>query len=471
MRRPGIGTQIGVAFAVVAAATALLTAGFVFLAWQNAFESYVAERVRRDAGVLADMASSVYLNGSWRAAGLVEIARIGAQSGLRIQVIDSGGNLLVDNADLFAGTMMPGLGSMMGTRRLRGNSGPMTPPVVRQPIEYNGEVVGSVRVASSSPGSFLTDRDLQFRSASLLGVAAAAVLAVVLAGLGGFVYARGFARPIERVTRTARELRGGDRGARSGLTGNDEVGELGRTLDEMADAIEVERAFERRLTADVAHELRTPLQALQATVEAMQDGVLPADPEHLQVVRDETIRLARLADSILELSRLENRSVEFRMSSTDMAVPLRRAVETHRALMEQLGITLEEEIDDGVFVMADEDRLTQAFGNLLSNAAAYTPDGGRVSVRVAISDGAAVASVSDTGIGVAEADREHVFSRFWRGDEARARSSKGFGVGLAVVREIVEVHGGSVWFEENPGGHGTTFKVSIPLEGASPAVM
>ena len=93
------------------------------------------------------------------------------------------------------------------------------------------------------------------------------------------------------------------------MDGEDPVGILGRTLDEMADSIEAEREFERRLTADVAHELRTPLQAIQATVEAMQDGVLPADEEHLQTVRDETVRLARLADSILELARLESRAV------------------------------------------------------------------------------------------------------------------------------------------------------------------
>ena len=246
------------------------------------------------------------------------------------------------------------------------------------------------------------------------------------------------------------------------MSGDDPVGVLGRTLDEMAESIQAEREFERRLTADVAHELRTPLQAIQATVEAIQDGVLPADGEHLGVVRDETVRLGRLADSILELSRLENRSVRFKMTPTDPAVPLMRAVDSHRALLESLELTLTTDITEGLTVSADVDRLTQAFGNLLSNAARYTPAGGSVAVRLACDQKQVVASVRDSGIGIPEAERDRIFTRFWRSDAARERSRSGFGVGLAMVREIVEQHGGSVSFRSNEPEPGTTFEVRLP---------
>jgi signal transduction histidine kinase len=247
------------------------------------------------------------------------------------------------------------------------------------------------------------------------------------------------------------------------MSGEDAVGGLGRTLDEMAAAIEAEREFERRLTADVAHELRTPLQAIQATVEAMQDGVLPADGEHLGVVRNETVRMGRLADSILELSRLENRSLPFRLAPIDASLPLSRAVEAHRALLESLDLTVVTDIHEGATVSADSDRLTQAFSNLLSNAARYTPEGGTVTVALQAGPKQAVMTVSDTGIGIPEDQREHIFTRFWRSDAARERSRSGFGIGLAVVREIVEQHGGTVSFRSNDPGPGTTFEVRLPL--------
>jgi signal transduction histidine kinase len=204
------------------------------------------------------------------------------------------------------------------------------------PIVAAGHTVGSVKLWSLSPTGML-QRDLQFQEASVRGLGLATAIAIVLASAAGWLYARRMIRPINQVTATAAALRSGETGARTGMRGDDPLGVLGRTLDEMADSIEADRQFERRLTADVAHELRTPLQAIQATVEAMQDGVLPADEKRLETVRNETVRLARLADSILELSRLERGSVPMQCREVDPAVPLLAALDTHRALMSPPG--------------------------------------------------------------------------------------------------------------------------------------
>lgn len=467
MRRPGLAAQLGLAFAAVAAFTALLATIVVAISWQGAFEGYVRERVQADASVLAEVASTSYANnGGWSPRALYELAVLGERNALRVQVLDGEGAILVDSGLLPQSTPLPGMPDSIGAllaSQETSKAPKMREPVVRVPVYVNDTAVGSVRVASKSPGSFLTDSDVRFSTASSTGLAVAAALAVVLATAGGLLYSRVFTRPIDRVTRTAAAIRAGDLDARTGMQRDDEVGSLGRTLDQMADSIQAEREFERRLTADVAHELRTPLQAIQATVEAMQDGVMPADGEHLGVVRDETVRLARLADSILELSRLENRSIAFRMSEIDPASPLQRAVETHRALIESLDLSIETRIEEGSIVNGDVDRLTQAFGNLLSNAARYTPEGGRITVQLTLEPTRAVATVSDTGIGIADEDRDRVFSRFFRSDAARARARGGFGIGLAVVREIVEQHGGTVGFRPNAEGQGTSFQVSLPL--------
>jgi two-component system sensor histidine kinase BaeS len=467
VKRPGLGVQLGLAFAVVAAFTALLSAAILTITWQQVFDAYVRERVQSDAQALAELTARAYaLDHGWSDQSLGELAVLGARRGLRVQVINVADVVMVDSADLGLSSTMPGMPSISGlggANTGQSSATPLRDPVVRVPVYVDEEPVGAVRVASASPGSFMTEQDVSFRSASSTGLLVAAVLAMVFATAGGIAYSRRFSRPLERVTRTAAALRAGRLDARTSMEGDDPVGVLGRTLDEMADAIEAEREFERRLTADVAHELRTPLQAIQATVEAMQDGVLPADPEHLGVVRDETVRLARLADSILDLSRLENRTVPLRSTPLDLAEPLVRSIETHRALLESLELELVLSVEDGAVVAGDADRLTQAFGNLLANAAHYTPAGGTVSVSLAIQQDEGVVTVSDTGIGISQEDGEHAFSRFWRSPEARARSRSGFGVGLSVVREIVEQHGGRVTLTPNTGGPGATASVRLPL--------
>jgi signal transduction histidine kinase len=465
MRRIGLGAQLGLAFGVVAASTALLIALAMSVTWQGIFESYVRARVAESADTFANMAGASFVTyGSWDSRGLFRLSAAARSYSLRAQVIDAHGTVLADSSYLTGEQPLPGVpGGVQAALPTTGSPAPMSEPVVTAPVYVGSVRVGSVRVASASPGSLLTDSDLQFRDASTTALAVAAALALAFATAGGLLFSRVFTRPIERVTRTAAALRAGNRDARTGMVGEDSVGILGKTLDEMAESIQAEREFERRLTADVAHELRTPLQAIQATVEAMQDGVLPADGEHLGIVRDETVRLGRLADSILELSRLESRSVQFRMAPIDPAVPLSRAVESHRALFESIELSLTTDIADGGIVSGDVDRLTQAVGNLLSNAARYTPAGGSVAVRLIVEAKQVVISVRDSGIGIPEDQRDRIFTRFWRSDEARERSRSGFGVGLAMVREIVEQHGGAVAFHSNEPEPGTTFEIRLPV--------
>ncbi len=469
MRRPRLGAQLGLAFAAVAAFTALLATIVFVVSWQSSFDAYVRERVQGQAKEEAGLASVAFQgNGAWSVAVLDSMVNYAENSNLRVQLLDTHGVIIADSGVTLKTQTIPGttqiqLSPQGNPSASQESTAPMLEPVITVPVYSLGLKVGSVRVAPLSAGSFLLDSDVQFRSASTQGLALATVFAVILASAAGILYSRVFTKPIDRVTQTAAALRGGVREARTGMSAEGPVGVLGHTLDEMADSIQAEREFERRLTADVAHELRTPLQAIQATVEAMQDGVVPADGEHLGIVRNETVRLARLADSILELSRLENRSVQFRRSEMDPAVPLDRAVESHRALLDSLDLQLETDIAPDGVVNGDTDRLTQAFSNLVSNAARYTPEGGRVTVRLVLEPKMAVATVSDTGIGIPDEERERIFTRFWRSDAARERARSGFGIGLAVVREIVEQHGGSVGFRSNAPEPGTTFEVRLPL--------
>jgi len=287
-------------------------------------------------------------------------------------------------------------------------------------------------------------------------------VAILLASCIGFLFARGLVRPINRMSKTATAITEGDLSARTGLRGEDEISRLGETFDEMAEAVEKDRELERRLTTDVAHELRTPLMAIQATVEAMIDGVYEPDEERLNTVNSEVQRLGRLVDALLKLSRLENRSTPMKEEKVNVGQLIAGIVATHEMFVADSGLTLNYHADDDVFVLGDPDMIRQATANLISNAVRYTKEGGRIDVTVGKGDLMASIAVKDTGIGLSPEEAKMVFSRFWRADAGRNRDVGGLGVGLAVVKEIVDRHGG--WVKvEGEKGKGACFTIYLPL--------
>lgn len=291
---------------------------------------------------------------------------------------------------------------------------------------------------------------------------AAGAIALVLSIILGIYFAVGIARPIQRISDTASAIKEGNLSARTGLAGDDQLGQLGQRFDEMADAIERDRDLERQLIGDVAHELRTPLMAIQATVEAIQDGVFEADEEHLNTISFETRRLGRLVEALLHLNRLENGTTEVKRDLVNLSSVVGGLSTTHEALIESSGIMFFTDVAPNVMIIGDQDLISQAVANLLSNAVRYTPENGMVTVELTRENGYARISVRDTGVGIAEEDMKKVFSRFWRADVARQSVDGGLGIGLALVKEVVDQHFGDVSVSSTLG-EGSTFVMRVPL--------
>lgn len=296
----------------------------------------------------------------------------------------------------------------------------------------------------------------------LIAVLTAGVIALVLSTILGLYFAVGIARPVQNIAETADAIKEGNLSARTGLSGDDQLGQLGQRFDEMADAIERDRDLERQLIGDVAHELRTPLMAIQATVEAIQDGVFEADEEHLNTISYETRRLGRLVEALLHLNRLENGTTEIKRTLVNLSSVVTGLSTTHEALVESSGIMFFANVDPDVMVIGDQDLISQAVANLLSNAVRYTPENGAVNIDLTRENGYAKISVSDTGVGISEEDMKKVFSRFWRADVARQNVDGGLGIGLALVKEVVDQHFGDISVDSTLG-EGSTFTMRIPL--------
>ena len=233
----------------------------------------------------------------------------------------------------------------------------------------------------------------------------------------------------------------------------------------MAGTLERDIKMEHRLTSDVAHELRTPLMAMQATVEAMQDGVMPADQDNLATVAEEVRRLSRLVDAMLRLSRMENGKTPLNIAKTDVVALANDLVTVHSQLFQDNGIELKFTNDTGhktFMAEIDPDLIREALVNLMSNALRYTPEGGSVEVRVWRDRRNVLISVADTGMGIAKEDIPRVFSRFWRSDASRERAAGGLGVGLSLTKEIVDRHNGTISVDSEEGV-GTSFTLKLPL--------
>jgi two-component system sensor histidine kinase BaeS len=220
----------------------------------------------------------------------------------------------------------------------------------------------------------------------------------------------------------------------------------------------------RRLVADVAHELRTPITSLRAQAEGIAEGVLSADPDRLASLAEDTKQLSRLVDDLQELSAADAGHLNYRMEPTDLAEVAR--VESARAgTRARAGVEVACECAGPLLIEGDEDRLAQVLRNLLDNALRHT-DAGRVTVRCSVADGHATVEVADTGEGIPAADLPYVFERFYRADAARARDTGGSGIGLAVSRRIVEDHGGDVFARNgDSGGAVVGFHVPLAREG------
>ncbi len=443
--------RITLLFGLVSVMTALIAALVLAFVWESHFTDYAMQNMQNTANTTAtNLAESYEENSGWTGDERV-MANFYGKGIVGVQAYDSNGVLIAQNSDAAKFES-----NTSEDQKNRGLS-------VTSPIIADRSIVGQVSVWSIGGGeAALTPSDREFKENTYGAMTLAAIIAVVISCIIGYFVATGVVNPIRRITQTASKIKGGNLSARTNLVGSDEVAQLAMTFDDMAQSIENDRELERRLTNDVAHELRTPLMAMQATMEAMADGVLPADPQRLSMLDNEVIRLGKLVDALLKLSRLENRSTPMKAREINLGETLEELVLNHQMLMEESGLAFEYSYEPNVIVMADPDLIKQATANILSNAVRYTSEGGAISIEVHAKDLMAQVIIKDTGIGMSQEDLKHIFSRFWRADAGRDRASGGLGVGLAIVKEIVDRHNGWVHVD-SVEGQGSTFTIYIPL--------
>lgn len=455
-------TKLTAAFLAVTLILFALISTFTNYILESQFKEYViAQQELKNEAVVSNIEGRyIDWGGNWNILGLETIGVNALGDGLMIRVMDKDGTVLWDamvhNSGMCA-AIIRNIGQMMESRDAHFQGGYVEKIY---PVGKAGVVFGSIAVGYYGPYAYSAN-DIKFLDALNRFMQLAAVISALLSILLGIYMARQLSSPIKRVTKIARQIAKGD--FRDRVQENSttiEILELAGTINSLAQTLEKQEVLRKRLTADVAHELRTPLATLQSHIEAMLDGVWELDAARLTSCHEETRRLSKIVNNLEQLTRYESENLILDKKRFDLTELIRRTAANFESTLKAKNIVFSFSGSEQL-IEADEDKISQILVNILDNAIKYTPEGGEISVETTGSAELVTITVGDTGIGISNEDLPYIFERFFRADQSRTQKTGGSGIGLAIVKSLVTAHHGSIEASSEIG-KGSRFKIVLP---------
>lgn len=462
MKKHRLITQLSAGFACIVLVTIALISAAANVWINRQFEDYVENQQKEFAAGLAGRLSNVYdaAENTWNTEYIHGTGMYALQDGYIMKVYDKDGRIVWDaqNHNMEAcHQVMDGITVLMETRKPSLDGRFVTE---KYDLRQQGSVIGALEVSYYSP-YYLNENAFRFLDAlnRILAVIGAAALAGAAAA--AYFLARRFTVPLENIIHVTKEISEGNYGIRFETEPETkELHELMQSIRRLAKSLKQQEALRRQMTTDMAHELKTPLAIVSSHLEAMMEGVWEPTQPRLQSCRDEIGRITRLVTELQRISQTENDSrrldkepVKLKALAEEMTARFEGQFRQHRLLCTVEG---EESI-----VEADKGKLQQVMTNLLSNAVKYTEPGKRIEMIIEDMPDYAVVTVADEGIGIPEKDQEKVFERFYRVDKSHSRKTGGAGIGLTIVKTIVQAHGGKVMLESEIG-KGSRFHIQLP---------
>jgi len=445
-----LALKLTLAFLVVGLTGVVLVAVFAGLQTQREFDRFVLNRYQLD--LVAELTSFYRVNGRWDGVEAFLLALPRGQRPYRhgrgpgpVTLLDADKTVLVSGGSYEPGT-------------------PLAPAEAGQavPIDVDGQTVGWILFDNSGGGPPSPDSpESQFLASVNRATLLSALAATAVALLQGILLARTIARPARELTAATRAIAQGELGYQVPVYTRDELGALATSFNQMSTDLARANQLRRQMTADIAHDLRTPTSVIMGYTEALSDGKLPGTPEIYQTMHQEAQHLSHLIDDLRVLSLADAGELPLTPQAVLPLALLEQAAAAHGVQAHKDGIRLTiESAPDLAAIHVDPGRMAQVLGNLVSNALRHTPAGGQIALSAGRSPGQIWLRVRDTGAGIAAEDLPHIFRRFYRSDQSRSRNGES-GLGLAIARSIVEAHGGQITAESTPG-QGTTFTITFP---------
>ena len=332
-----------------------------------------------------------------------------------------------------------------------------------EPVKVNDETVGTV-IASGKPPE-LGPQEVRYlertNQALILAGGGAALVALIM----GIFIARSLTKPVRDLTEAAHNLGKGAFGQQVDIQSKDEIGQLATAFNQMSAELESLIAQRQQMTADIAHDLRTPLTVIGGYVEAMQDGTLPATPDRLETIHKEVQHLQRLVEDLRTLSLAEAGQLSLNFTQIPPQALLEQVEAAYRLSAQQKGVDLVLPKNEGIpEIRLDPDRMMQVLSNLVGNALRHTSEGGEIRLNALQNGDWIELTITDSGDGIPSEVLPHIFDRFYRGDPSRQEVEGESGLGLAIAKSIVEMHGGELSAQSDGKGKGSQFTIQLPLK-------
>jgi two-component system sensor histidine kinase BaeS len=416
-----------------------------------AFMSYVSDQTEKD--LAAQLSVYHFKNGSWKGVESIFLFREGPrQPGfgpmhdrkvVPFTLADEHGTVIISNEKYQVGDRVPEPDLALGV-----------------PITEDGETIGvllPIRVPFEEQPPEVEFIETTNRTL-LDGALMAAVIALVL----GVFLSRTLTRPIRELTRATQAVSEGDLSQQVTIRSNDELGELGKTFNKMSAELSRSVNARKQMTADIAHELRTPLSLILGHAEAVHDGVLPPTRENFEIIREEAARLEHLINDLRTLSLADAGELSIQLQSVAPQRLIHEVASLYQYQTQRKNITFALDVAPQLpTIEVDPGRMTQVLTNMLDNALRHTPEGGRVILSATKSGNRIELAVQDSGSGLNAEELDRIFERFYRTDPSRQREEGGSGLGLAIAKSIVQAHGGQISAESEPG-QGLKVRVLLP---------
>lgn len=369
----------------------------------------------------------------------------GGRGGPPLRLADSGGTLVIDTVNNEPGRKLSAAELAAG-----------------EPIMVAGQQVGTLLVGGRGAVP-LSQAEQDFLDRVQAALAIGAIIAILVALALGFLLFRGITAPLRRLTNATEAVSEGDLAVQVPISRgpSDEIDQLSRAFNQMTADLDRADRLRRDMTADIAHELRTPLTVIQGNLEAILDGIYPADAEHLEPILSKAHLLRHLVEDLRTLALADADELALHPSKMDIGHLVQRTVQGFEASAKDKGVELHSDIPQGLHpVTADASRMEQVLGILLDNAVRHTPSGGSISVALRQMNDETQLSVRDTGEGIPTAALPHIFERFYHLQPDAGQDGRS-GLGLAIAQAIVSAHGGQIWADSETG-HGTTVTLVLP---------
>jgi signal transduction histidine kinase len=426
------------------------------------FNTYLIDEHKNKLSEITNIANDLYdQNAGFSASSKAELLRYSIAEKLYIEVKDKNGVVIFTsgNSTLQKNTMM---GSMMNS--MMNNFSEIKPGEYIEenyPLIKNNKEIGNI-VFGYYGTSYLNAAALTFKMTLNHSFFLSGFIALIFGLIVSVLLSKQISSPLIKITATANSIRNGDLEARSHvISKTTEIIDLNASINFLAQTLQKQETLRKRLTSDMAHELRTPLTNLKSHIEALLDKVWEPTEKMLTSFYEEIKRLIKLVEGLNDIAKLEQTNLNLNKSRFNLSLELEKVITSFEPLFANSNSKIISNVFSNIDVFMDKDKFTQVMYNLLANSLKYLNGNGEVFVTLKDKNETIILEIKDNGIGISEKDLPFIFERFYRSDESRNKKTGGSGIGLTIVKSIVETHNGTIDVKSTVG-EGSTFTVTIP---------